>query len=225
MRMIKMLGLTIMALAIAVALFRSAPVSAGVKRVVPCQVNQTLCATANLWPTVAQDQTAVVLSHRARFLSGIAPLTCESEARLLAEKNLELSIAGKMTSLTWASCTTCPTVTTTTLPSWKILDLEGVKAHLVTTSETVVSLKGCPFGAECTIKFPTGSSLEFSGGSIGGTAQFVANEIPVSVEGGFLCGSGSAKFDADSGQSSPYVVTSVNYTPTGSLFFSSESHA
>ena len=224
MRPMKMLGLVAIAVVAATALIGAASASAAVEKTVFCKVLQKLCTAANLFTPEASGHIKVLaLSKKARLLSGIIPVTCHSHVSILAEKFLKLAIDGKITELTWTNCTTCPTVTTTTLPSGELLHLEGDKSHIVTTSETVVLLKGCPFGAECTAKGAIGSSLEFTGGTIGGTAQAVANEVPTAVEGGALCGK-TGKWDAGTAESEPYVVTSVAGVTTGSVFISLESH-
>ncbi len=218
-RFIISLSLVALVAASATALIGVGSASAEVKKVVLCKVLQELCKKENLWGT---DVTIVAKSPLARLLSGIIPVTCESSTTLLTEMESATNITGKITALTWTNCKTCSTVTTTTLPKGELKSPSGDKATLLTTSETVVSLKGCPFGASCTAR-DSDVSLEFTGGTIGGTATTVANEAPVTVEGGALCGS-SGKWDAGSASSSPYTITSVNGLTTGSIFPSPKSH-
>jgi hypothetical protein len=222
-RLTKMLVMAALAAVTATAFIGAGSASASVHKRVLCKVLQKLCTSANLWAPVSGHVTIKALSTKARLLSGIIPVTCHSETTVLVEKFLLETIDGRISSLLWTNCSTCPTVTTTTLPTGELKGLTGDVSTLLTTSQTVVLLKGCPFGAECTAK-ASDVSLEFTGGTIGGTATAKANEVPTTVEGGILCGS-SGKWDAGSGESNPYVVTSVNGITSGSIFISPESHA
>ena len=187
-----------------------------------CKVLQTLCTKTNLVVIAPADGTFVARSPKARLLSGIIPVTCESTATLLSGSGSASNIVVNITALTWTSCTVCPTLTTTTLPAGELKSIVGDKATFLTTSQVVVLLKGCPFGAECTAR-ASDVSMEFTGGTIGGTANLKANEVPVAVEGGALCGS-SGKWDAGSAESSPYTITSVDGSTTGEIYITPETH-
>jgi hypothetical protein len=219
-RFITLLSLAALAAVAVTAFIGAGSASAAVKKYVLCKALQTLCSSANLWGT---DVKVLALSTEARLLSGVIPVVCHSHVTILTEAESSTSIKGKITELTWTNCKTCTTVTTTKLPTGELKSASGDKATLLTTSETVVSLKNCPFGASCTAR-ANDVSLEFTGGTIGGTANAKANEAPVTIEGGALCGS-SGKWDAGSSESKPYTVTSVNGLTTGSIFVSPESHA
>lgn len=218
-RFIISLSLAALVAASATAFIGVGSASAEKPKYVLCKVLQELCKKENLWGT---DVVVVAKSPLARLLSNIIPVTCESSTTLLTEAESSTSIKGKITALTWTNCKNCTNVTTTTLPKGELKSASGDKATLLTTSETVVSLKSCPFGASCTAR-ANDVSLEFTGGTIGGTANTKANEVPVTIEGGFLCGS-TGKWDAGSSESSPYTVTSVNGASSGSIFVSTKSH-
>jgi uncharacterized protein YceK len=218
-RLIKMLGIAAM-LAFALTAFVGATSSsAAVKKTVLCKKNEKLCSSANLWGT---DVKITAHSEKAVLL-GSLPVTCLSTAIILAQSSHVDRILGLISALTWTSCSGCSTVTTTTLPSGSLFPTSAGNGKLETTSTTSVLLKGCTvFNIECTATANT-ATLEFKGGTIGGTAKAIANEVPVGLSGG-LCGS-SGKWDAGSAGSSPYVVTEVNGSKSGEIWLSPESHA
>ncbi len=225
MRLIKMLGIAAMMAFALTAFVGSSAASAKVVKAVLCKANEKLCSAANLW---GEHVTILALSTKAVLL-GSLPVTCHSHTTVLAEKSDSDRILGKITSLTWSNCSGCTEVTSTTLPSGALFPgATPANATLTTSSTTVVLLKGCPFGIECTATATT-ASLTLTGGTINGTAQAAANKVPVVLSGNPLCGT-KGEWDAGSEGSSPYVVTEV--TPkggagakSGSIFFSKESHA
>jgi hypothetical protein len=216
-----MFGLVALVVVAATAFIGAGSASASVLKSVLCKVNQELCKAENLW---GKDVTIVANSAKAVLL-GTLPVTCKSSVTLLTEKEDEHLILGKITSLTWTNCEGCKEVTTTTLPTGSLLTTANAAvATLDTTSKTVVLLKGCTiFNIECTATAEAGVQLAATGGTIGGTAQTSASEVPVKLSGG-LCGT-EGKWDAGSAGSSPYVVSTVNGNASGSLFFSLKSHA
>lgn len=219
MRFIKMLGIAAM-LAFALTAFVGAnAASANVVKTVLCKTNEKLCSSANLW---GEEVTIKAESTKAVLLGSLA-VTCKSNVTVLAEKSDSDRILGKITSLTWTNCSGCSNVETTTLPSGSLFPTTSGNGSLKTTSKTVVLLKGCTFfNIECTATAET-AELAFTGGTIGGTANSSASEVPVGLSGG-LCGS-SGKWDAGSSGSSPYVVTEVNGSKSGEIWVSPESHA
>ena len=221
MRLIKMLGIAAMLAFALTAFIGATSSSAAVKKVVLCKKNEKLCSSANLW---GSEVTIKAKSEKAVLL-GSLPVTCKSEVTVLANTSDSDRILGTITSLTWTNCSGCTTVTTTTLPSGSLFPTSAGNGKLETTSTTAVTLKGCTvFNIECKATAAK-AELEFKGGTIGTTAQSIANEVPVSLSGGGgLCGS-SGKWDAGSSGSSPYVVTEVGGSKTGEIWISPESHA
>lgn len=201
----KLLGLCMVGAIVAVAFVGASSASATVL----CKENKSPCGSA--WP----EETTIVAESSKAVLLGSLSVTCTSKVTVLAEKNLAGEITGKITSLTWSNCSGCTKVTTTKLPTGSLKATGSGNGTLLTTSETVVLLENCPLGITCTAK-ATDASLTFNGGAIG-TANSVASEVPVTLSGGFGCGS-SGKWDAGSSGSSAYIVKSVNGLTTGSIF-------
>ena len=219
MRLIKMLSVAAMLVFALTAFVGTTGSSSKVVKNVYSKKKLVLCTASELW---GEEITIKAKSEKAVLL-GTLPVTCKSEVTVLAEKNDSDRILGKITALTWSNCSGCSTVNPTTMPSGSLLATSGGNGKLETTSTTAVTLKGCTiFNIECKAT-ATKATLEFKGGTIGGTAQTVANEVPVGLSGG-LCGS-EGKWDAGSEGSSPYVVTEVAGSKTGELWVSPESHA
>lgn len=204
MKILKLLGLSMVGAIVAVAFVGAGSASATVL----CKENKSPCGSA--WP----EESTIVAKSANAVLLGTLKVECESSVTVLAERDLANEITGRITALTWSNCKGCTTVKTTKLPSGRLTASGSGNGTLLTTSETVVVLEGCPFGAKCTAR-ANDASLTFNGGSIG-KANAVAAEVPVVLEG-FACG-GSGKWDAGSTGSSPYIVTSVNGLTTGSIF-------
>ena len=198
MKYLRLLGLAMVGAIVAVAFVGASSASATVL----CKENKSPCGSA--WP----EETTIVAESSKAVLSGSLSVTCTSRVVVLAEKNDASEILGSITELTWANCTGCTKVTTTQLPTVTLQPIGSGNGTLLTTSQTTVSLEGCPLGAHCTAKV-NDASLAFSGGAIG-TAEATASGVPVTLSG-FGCGT-SGKWDA------LYVVKSVNGLTTGSIF-------
>jgi len=216
-----MLGIAAM-LAFALTAFVGANAASAAKiKTVLCKKNEKLCSAANLW--TSNGEITIKAESQKAVLLGTLAVTCKSTVTVLAETSDSDRILGKITSLTWSNCSGCSNVETTTLPSGSLFPTSAGNGKLETTSTTTVLLKGCTiFGVECTAT-ASKAALEFKGGTIGGTAQSVANKVPTSLSGGF-CGT-SGEWDAGSEGSSPYVVTEVGGSKTGEIWISPESHA
>jgi hypothetical protein len=209
MRLLKMLGLAMVAAAAVTAFL-----GAGTASAVLCKVNQSPCSAGNQYPV----PTTILVKSSAVKLTGSINVLCESEATLKHEKTEGSKLLGTITALTWPHCTEgCSEATTTSVPPGTFDDeaTGGGNGKLLALNVTVL-LKGCPFGIECTAKAINGTTfLTLDGGAIGSTALGLAStEVSVSGGGG-LCGT-KGKWETEAGH--PYVVTEVNGSKTGSIF-------
>ena len=205
MRLIKMLGLALVA-AIAVTAF----VGAGSASAMLCKVQQSPCEAANAYP---EHTTILALSKDTKLKATFGSALCDSHVTLLHEGLSGGKLIGKITFLAWIKCTGCTPVETTSSPIGTFLDEVTSKGNGKIFPENVtVLLKNCALGAECTAKTINGTTvLSLNGGAIGSTATATA-ATTVSLSG-FGCGStGEWKTEE------PYVVTEVNGSTTGSIF-------
>jgi len=205
MKYVKMLGLAAIAAIAAMAFIGAGSASATTL----CKVNTSPCPEASRYPV---HSTVLALSTEA-VLSGSLSVTCHSHVTVLSESNdgVGAPLLGKITALTWTSCKGgCSSATTTLLPSGS---LQGTT---LTAGKTEVELKGCLGFATCKAT-ATEPKLTFNGGTIGGTASAKATNVPVTLSG-FGCGSAGTWNAGGGSGGTPYVVTSVNGSSSGSVF-------
>ena len=224
MRLIKMLGLAAVAAAVVMAFVGASTASATTL----CKKAENPCAEAN---RLKLPEKLLFLSAAAVLTAPFSTVTCHSTVTVIAETNdgPNKPLLGKVTELKWSGCKGCTEVTTTAGP-------EGTSSALavasplgngeLTAGKTVVLLKGCPFGAECTATV-TSATLQYDGGTIGasGTAEGLANGIPVEVKGSFGCSNGKWWANGAEG-SQPYHLIGVDVEgkteTTGSKFIVAE---
>lgn len=201
MKYAKMFGLAVVA-----AMALMAFVGAGTASATLCKVNETPCASGNQYPT----HTTVKAHSNSAVLSGSLEVTCESDVTLLHEGISGGELFGKVTSLTWSNCQgACSSATTNTpLPTFKDKAL-GKGNGALFISKTSVTLKGCFFFFTC-IASAEKAELSLTGGTIGGTANANANNVPTTVEGSG-CGT-------EGTWNAKYTVTEVNGSKSGSIF-------
>ena len=204
MRLIKMLGLAMVA-----ALATMAFVGAGSASAILCKVKESPCASGNQYPT---HTTVLAFSKAIKLKGTFGSLLCSSHMTLLHEGLSGGKLVGKITSLVWSNCTGCNPVETTSSPIGTFKDEATSEGNGKLFPENVtVLMKNCALGAECTMKTTNGTtSLSLIGGTIGGTAKATAN-TSVTLSG-FGCG--TATWETEE----PYVVTEVNGSKTGSIF-------
>ena len=208
MRLIKMLGLALVA-AIAVTAF----VGAGSASAMLCKVQESPCKAANEYPA----HTTILALSTATFLKApFGSLLCDSHITLLHEGLSLGKLIGTITFLSWSSCKGCtPVETTSSGPIGKFLDeVTSLGNGRILPENVTILMKNCALGAECTLKTTNGTTvLSLTGGTIGaaGTATFTA-KTTVSLSG-FGCGS-TGEWETES----PYHVTEVNGSTTGSIF-------
>jgi hypothetical protein len=199
-----MLGLAMVA-AIAAMAF----IGAGTASATLCKVNQSPCVAANQYPTPSE----VLVESKGVKLSGSLTVSCESEGTLKHEATSGKKLTGTFTKLVWTNCTGCTKVTTTNLGTFDDEATGSGNGTLLPLNVTVL-LQGCPLGLDCTATSTNGTTLlGLDGGTIGGTAAGLASTT-VGLSGG-LCGSTGTW---TTGATTPYVVTAVNGSKTGSLF-------
>lgn len=207
MRLTKMLGLAMVA-AIAAMAF----VGAGTASAVLCKVKESPCSATNQYPA----HTTVVFSTEEALLTGSLTVKCKSSATLLHEGIKSGKLFGKVTALTWTSCSGCSPVTTTTLPTFDD-EPTGGGDGLATILGTAVTLENCIFpGITCKASAKE-ADLTLHGGTVNGTANATANNVPIALSGG-LCGTTGTWNAGGAGGGKPYVVLSVNGVKTGSIF-------
>lgn len=163
----------------------------------------TLCkdkACNAKWETPTE---VLVSSTETKLTAPIATVICESHATLFHEgENVNKKLFGKILLLDWTNCSGCTTVTTTTNGTFED-EATGAGNGRLEPLGTVVLLKQCPLGLECTASAINGKTiLTLDGGTINGTALGLAS-TPVAIKG-FGCGT-SATWKAEN----PYVVLSV----------------
>lgn len=203
--------LKILTLAMVAAIAAMAFIGAGTASAKLCKDK----ACTGVWQT---PTTILVSSPEAKLTASFATVTCESHATLVHEKNEGNILTGPITLLDWTNCKGCTAVETTTNGTFDDKATGEGNGELLPLN-TVVLLKGCPLGAECTASATNGTtSLGLDGGSIGttGTALGLAN-TSVTVKG-FGCGS-TGTWKAEK----PYVVLLVkdstgDYTSGQSIF-------
>jgi hypothetical protein len=207
MKRIRMIGLAVVALLVAMAVSGVGPASA-------TQLCKNKEGTCEAW---SEHSTILTLTTKI-VVTGPVSTVCHSHLTELTEKNDAGQILGKITLFDLTSCEgACPKATAKVLPSASLFATSGGNGTLKTESETQVALEGCFGFATCTIKAPT-VSLGFDGGAIGSTAQTLATNVPISFSG-FGCGEkGTWSADGKTEGSQPYVITEVNGSKTGSIY-------
>ena len=204
MRYVKMLGLAAVAAIAAMAFVGAGSASATTL----CKVNTSPCPAGSSWG----EKSTVVASSTEAKLTGSLTVTCKSSTTVTSEKNDGVSapLLGKITALTWTSCSGCSPVTTTLLPSGSLL------GSTLTAGKTEVELKGCLGFATCKA-VANEAKLTFNGGAIGSTASAKADNVPVTLSG-FGCGTSGTWNAGGTHGGTPYVVTSVNGETSGNVF-------
>ena len=180
-----------------------------------CKVNQNPCAEENQWPS---HSIILFLSKHTTIVSPVT-VSCHSHISTLEERTFFNLILVRFKLFDWELCEGCTSVTVPKLPDAQLAATSGGNGTITTTSSAELELKGCPFGITCKATI-TNAKLAFIGGTIGNTATVKAEKVPVSMSG-FGCGS-SGTWNAGVESTSPYVVTSVNGSTTGSIFVSAE---
>ena len=203
MRLIKMLGLAMVA-AIAAMAF----IGAGSASAVLCKANESPCKTANQYPV----PSTILVSSPAVLLKGSVNVLCASHATLVHETvDTGGILLGTFTLLDWTNCTGCKKVTTIKLGKWDDKAIGGGNGDLLPLGVEVL-LQECPFGLDCTAKSIDGTTLlTLDGGTVNGTAKGLANTT-VALSGG-LCGTTGEWVTEE-----PYLVLSVNGVASGSIF-------
>jgi hypothetical protein len=87
---------------------------------------------------------------------------------------------------------------------------------LATILGTAVTLENCPFGVTCKASAKE-ADLTLHGGTVNGTANATADNVPIVLSGG-LCGTSGTWNAGGAHGGKPYVVLSVNGVKTGSIF-------
>lgn len=202
MRLIKMLGLAMVAPIAAMAFIGAGTASAADPNPWFCSANEAmLCSEANLLvpPTggylllLAHSENAE-LTNNAFFKT---PEKCKSDAanKALGEKAMTNPMAGELTELTFTVCTgPCTTVKAGGLP-WKAelkMEKEGAgEPWQLASKEGSARLTGCTFKTECEYGVPAGGSVTLKGTN--GTEGAVLKAEGVTLEykagsGQFTCG-------------------------------------
>lgn len=172
-----MLGLAMVA-AIAAMAF----VGAGTASAELCKTNTSPCTSPWNTPT-----TILVSSKQVELTASFATVKCESHATLVHEGEKNGELFGTITLLDFTNCKGCTAVSTTTNGTFDDKAIGSGNGDLLPLN-TVVLLKNCPLGAECTASATNGTTLlTMDGGTINGTALGLANTT-VTVKG-FGCGS------------------------------------
>lgn len=206
MRLLKMLGLAMVAAA-AVTAF----VGAGTASATLCKVNESPCKSTNEWPAGTE---LAVKSSDAKLTGSIAT-DCESLAVLKHEGiNAKGELFGKVISLTWSNCTNGCKATTTTLGTFDDKATGGGNGTILMLGVVVV-LKGCLGFATCEAE-GADVTLTLTGGAVG-VANGVADNQPVVIRG-FGCGKTGTWNAGGAHGGSPYVLEAINGVKSGSIF-------
>ncbi len=201
MKLLKMLGLSMVAACALMAFVGAGTASAGIHESIGfCSANEPLlCATANLYSVPAGGSLRLLAEAKNATLSNNAFFktaeTCGvSKTAVLVSEVMNNPIPGKITELTFTGCTgPCTTATAQGLP-WKgnlsMSEVGGTKYSLL-AEEGKVLLSGCTFGTQCEYGVPAGGlTLVGENTAEGGVVK--ANGVAVTYKGGsgeFVCGS------------------------------------
>lgn len=210
MRLIKMLGLAMVAAIAAMAFLGAGSASA-----VLCKTNESPCSKANEYPlptTVLVSSPEVTLSATQIGVN----VVCASHATLVHEKVEAGKLLGKFSLLDWTNCTGCKKVTTTALGTFDDeRDTSGVQGDgKLFPLGTTVSLEECPLGAKCVAKAISGTTeLLLNGGTVGPTGTATGKAATKVALSGFGCGTTGTWTT-----NKPYVALEVNGVAGGELF-------
>lgn len=194
MKYLKMLGLAALAAVAAMAILGASSASA----VVLCKENKSPCPEAQQYPSGTKISAKLVAGTKA-VLTG--SLTVECSASTVSGETTAKSgspLPGKITGLTFSTCTTCPTVTAESLPYSATANATGGGNGTMTVSNPKVKLSGCFGFATCTATAAS-VTLDLVGGSPG---RVKAVKEPLTISG-FGCGS-SGTWSAE------YEITAPN---------------
>ena len=197
MRLIKMLGLSIVAACAVMALIGVGTASAGIHESMGfCKANQSLlCAAGNLLAagTLKAHSAKVELKNNAFFSTAE---NCELDLSFTVSAVMKnpIKITIPTGSIVYVNCSgPCTTIKPTNLP-WEgelSMGTVGGATYQLTTKKLGVSLSGCTFGTECEYGAPAaGVSLTGENSAEGGTLRAVNVGLEYkSGSGSFVCGS------------------------------------
>lgn len=194
MKYLKMLVLTAVAALAAMAIVGATSASA----VVLCKENKTPCPEAAQYPSGTKISAKLVAGTKA-VLKGSLTVEC-SVSTVSGETTAKSGspLPGKITGLTFSTCTTCPTVTAESLPYTVSGNATGGGNGTMTVSNPKVKLAGCFGFANCTASAAS-VTLDLVGGSPG---RVKAVNEPLTISG-FGCGT-SGTWNAE------YEITAPN---------------
>ncbi len=203
--------LKILTLAMVAAIAAMAFIGAGTASAKLCKDK----ACTGVWQT---PTTVLVSSPETKLTASFATVTCESHATLVHEKNEGGKLLGSITLLDWTNCKGCTTVETTANGTFED-EATGEGNGKLHPVGTVVLLKNCPLGAECTASSNSETFLTLDGGTFNGsgtgTAVGLAN-TKVAVKG-FGCGT-SGTWKAEKAYAVLLVKDSTGDYTEGSIF-------
>ena len=192
MRLVKMLGLAMVAAVAAMAFVGAGTASANETKLTWCTNNNALCQGKDVLKLITAKATNPVLL-------GNLNQECETSTTMTTEESATTTtISGVVDELTFSNCKPCTTVTTS--PPYKA-SISGTTM----TSGGSATFKNCPFGINC--KFGASKiELELVMSAENRLEKIVASKEPLSLEEGsaFFCGS-TGEWDAT------YVPTSNAY--------------
>ncbi len=182
-----------------------------------CKVNESPCAAANQYPLgVAIKAEAQKVYFRGLFTNSYCT---PSTVSFKATKEAGGSLSGEVTELSWGSCQDCAVQFTSKTPTTSLSATGGGSGALTTTSKTEIERSSCGLGLKCPMSMASGVSLKVIGGQLNNTAKVTAEKVPTSVSGAecekyeLFEANGVGTFGG-----TPYVVTEVNGSKTGSIF-------
>ncbi len=180
MKYLKLLGLTLAAALAATAIVGATSASA----VVLCKENKSPCPEAQQYPSGTKISAQLVAGTKA-VLTGTLNVEC-SVSTVSGETTAKSGspLPGKITGLTFKTCTTCPTVTAESLPYAASVTASGAGNGGLTVSNPKVKLSGC-FGFATCIASAASVTLDVVGGN---PARVKAVKEPLTLSG-FGCGS------------------------------------
>ncbi len=195
MRLIKMLGLSMVAACAVMAFIGAGTASAGIHESIGfCKANEgLLCAAGNLLAagTLKAHSAKVEFKNNAFFST---PEICESDVSVVAAAVMRNPIKLTTSSLTFTNCTgPCTTAKATNLP-WeaelKMLTPGGTTYELFTKKFSVL-FDGCTFGTLCEYGAPAaGITLSGENSAEGGTIKAAGVTLEYKRgSGSFVCGS------------------------------------
>ena len=195
MRLIKMLGLSMVAACAVMAFIGAGTASAAEHESIGfCKANEgLLCAAGNLLTagTLKAHSASAELKNNAFFSTAEK---CESDVSVAAGEVMNNPIKGTVTSLTFTKCSgPCTTATATNLPWEGQLSMATPlgSTYTLSTKKGGAVLKGCTFGTECEYGVPAaGVSLTGENSAAGGVFKAVNVSLEYkSGSGSFVCGS------------------------------------